>query len=129
MDFQELYSNIESIVGYTSVSMPMMHFDFNNLCEGCFYVAIKGDLKQEFAKSLIQSYIADKNKKDIMLITLEPNEETGVFDSPIEAKTERMHYDSFPGNIEGTIMYFIERDVFEALYGRVLMKSRQEAAC
>lgn len=133
-DFEDLYFNLEKIFGSGSVSIPIIaDFSLDNVVEGSFLLRMESRPKQELVKGLIKHYIFTERAKgnDIMLVVLTSNACTGKYDSPASIKTDRMFYDSFPENIDNAIIYCIERNVFDSLYGKALVKlpDKEAAQC
>lgn len=130
MDFEDLYFTIARIIDDGAISIPIMpNFELDNLVEGSFYLALPSRPKQEFVKGMVQAYLTEqKNKgRDIKLVVLLPDADKGAYDSPLAVKTDRMYYDSFPENIDGVIVYCIERNVFDSLYGKIVTKAKEAA--
>ena len=132
MDFENLYFNLETVFGKGSVSMPRMpDFGLDNIVEGYFLLMVSSRPKQEVVKSLVNYYLLCQKAKgrDIKLVVVLPDAETGRYDSPISTKTGRMSYDSFPENIDGAIVCCIERNVFDSIYGQTLTTVKEPAEC
>lgn len=68
---------------------------------------------------------------EIRLVVILPDAETGRYDSPASVKTDRMFYDVFPENIDKAVIYCIERNVFDSIYGKTLVKlpDKEAAQC
>ncbi|MFH1066245.1 MAG: hypothetical protein V1734_07080 [Nanoarchaeota archaeon] len=130
MDFTDLYGLMAKTFGEDNVTLPLLsEFNLDNVVEGSFLLRLRDRPKQELAKGMIRQYILGEKAKgnDIMLVVLTPDAGTGKYDSPASVKTDRMFYDSFPENIDNAIIYCIEGNVFESIYGKVLTSSMEAA--
>lgn len=129
-EFEDLYFNLEKIFGEGSVSIPIIPgFNLDNIVEGSFLLALPSRPKQEVVKGLIKHYLFGQKAKgnDIKLIALFPDADTGRYDSPAAADAGKVYYDEFPENIDRAIIYCIERNVFDSIYGKALTSVREHA--
>lgn len=129
MDFEDLYFNLEKIFGEGTVSIPIIpEFNLDNIVEGSFVLNLPSRPKQEVVKGLIKHYLFGQKAKgnDIKFIVLLPDADTGRYDSPV-ATGGKAYYDEFPENIDRAIIYCIERNVFDSIYGKALTSVRQPA--
>ena len=130
MDFQELYFTLDKMLGGNSVTIPIIpEFSLDNVVEGSFLLRLADRPKQELAKGMIRQYILGEKArgKDVMLIVLTPNAENGSYGSPVAVKSKDVFYDEFPEDIDLAVIYCIERHVFDSLYGKALISSRETA--
>lgn len=125
MDFEDLYFALENAFGKESVSIPILpEFNLDNIVEGSFLLRMESKPAQEIAKGMIRQYIlGEKAKgKDVMLIVLTSDSETGGYGSPVAFRAEGIYYDGFPESIDLAVIYCMERCVFDSLYRQALTR-------
>ncbi|MDI6738329.1 MAG: hypothetical protein QME12_07505, partial [Nanoarchaeota archaeon] len=100
----------------------------NNIVEGSFLLNLPDRPRQEIAKGMIHHYRFMQRAKgnDTKLIVLLPDADTGRYDSPVAADAGKVYYDEFPENIDRAIIYCIERNVFDSIYGKALVKAPEK---
>ena len=130
MDFTDLYGLMAKTFGEDNVTIPLLaEFNLDNVVEGSFLLRLVDRPKQEIVKGMINLYILGEKAKgnDIMLIVLTADEKTRSYGSPVAVKSKDVFYDEFPENIDNVIIYCMERNVFDSLYGKALVMGKGTA--